>query len=75
MAVMKKGRNGKTHKKNISSSSKARQSNKPVLSHHSRGDDSDGDGSDGSGGDDETNRGTTTTMRRNNPLDMEEDLK
>jgi len=44
------------------------QSNKPVLSHHSRGDDSDGDGSDGSGGDDETNRGTTTTMRRNNPL-------
>src|SRR5882757_3061185 len=63
------GRNGKTHKKNISLSSKGKgRATSPVPSHHSGGDGDDGDGSDGSGGDDETNRGTTTTMRRNNPL-------
>src|SRR5882757_10260818 len=52
-----------------SSSSKGKgRATSPVPSHHSGGDGDDGDGSNGSGGDDETNRGTTTTMRRNNPL-------
>src|SRR5882757_8717058 len=68
-ADAKMGRNGKTHKRNISLTSKGKgRATSPVLSHYSRGDGGDGDGSDGDGDDDKTNRGTTTTIRRNNPF-------
>src|SRR5882757_5975957 len=68
-ADAKMGRNSKMHKKNILSSSKGKgRATSLVPSHHSGGDGDDGDGSDGSGEDDRTNKGTTTTMRRNNPL-------